>query len=339
MSNGAGQEHNRSVAGLERIPLERIECGRERFAFAFPREVDETLIASVQELGLLVPVAVQELRSGGYRIVCGHRRLAAAEAAGIQEVPVRRLDSDLPEQSLFLLNLLENAALRPLNDMERAWALHRLVSDFNASAGEVFSAMGSLGLEPSRKILERFTRLVRLSPALQRYTVSHGIPLRVSTRLARLCPEDQAVLFEVLGAVPLGGNALRELLDLTGDIALRDGIGLRRIFSEKPIRAILEDPCHTATQKRERVRQCLTERRYPALTARRDAIRALLKEGCAVPGVSLTPPPYLEGRKLRLAFSFQSVTELRETLARLDGATRQQALAEALALLALEDDT
>ncbi len=338
MSNGAEKERNGSVVAFEQIPVERIDRGQALFAFAFPREPDEALIASVKELGLVVPVALQGPCAGRYRIVCGHRRIAASEAAGLREVPARPVDRNLPEHTLFLLNVLENAALRPANDMERALALHRLVSDFKADDTVVFSGMGRLGLEPSQKILARYTRLVRLSPALQRYIVSHGISIRVSTRLAGLPLEDQAALSSLLTAVSLGGNALRELLDLAEEIALRDGIGLRRIFSESPLAAIIQDTRRTVTQKRERVKQHLTEMRYPILTARRDEILALLKKGCAVPGVSLTPPPYLEGRELRLAFSFQSVAELREKLVRLEGASLRVELEKALALLAMEEE-
>ncbi len=338
MSNEAEQECTETVAALVQIPLARIDRGRERFAFAFPRGPDATLIDSIKEMGLLVPVAVQTLRAGEYRIVCGHRRIAAAQAAGLREVAAGRLDAKLPDQTLFLLNLHENTALRPVNDMERALALHRLVSDFAAGERVVSAAMARLGLEPSRKILERYLRLVRLSPALQRYVVSHGIPLRVSARLADLSLEDQSVLCELLRTVPLGGNALREMLDLAEEIALRDGIELRTVLLEGSLQAVIEDSCRTVRQKREGIKQCLCERRYPLLRARQAEIHTLLKTGVATSELSCTAPPYLEGRELQMTFSFQSVAELREKLAHLEGVARREELARALALLSVEDE-
>ncbi len=338
MSNGAERQCEGSAAAWGRIALARMDTDRAQFAFAFPREADETLRGSVKELGLLVPVAVQECSRGGFRLVCGHRRVAAAEAAGLREVPARRVDPNLTEQSLFLMNLFENTALRPVNDMERALALHRLVSDFGAGITELHSAMARLGLEPSPKILERYTRLIRLSPTLQGYIVSHNIPVRVSTRLAGLSPQDQAVLSDLLAVVPLGGNALRDLLNLAEEIALRDRTGLRQVFSERRLHDIIRDPRHTVSQKRERIKHHLTGRRYPALSARQSEIRSLLKQAVAVSGVSIMAPPYLEGQDLRVAFSFRSVTELRQTLVCLDGAAQREELVKALALLNLEGE-
>jgi ParB family chromosome partitioning protein len=53
-----------------------------------PRDLalDEEFVASVRELGILTPLPVTP-DGGGYRVIDGHRRLAAAGEAGLAEVP------------------------------------------------------------------------------------------------------------------------------------------------------------------------------------------------------------------------------------------------------------
>jgi len=52
------------------------------------RDVPESLIASIRKHGVLEPLLVQHsLRGRHYRLIAGRRRLAAARAAGLREVP------------------------------------------------------------------------------------------------------------------------------------------------------------------------------------------------------------------------------------------------------------
>ena len=56
----------------------------------------EKTVESIEEFGVLNPVIVRPVESGGYEIVSGHRRCHAAELAGLKTVPaiVRDLDDD-----------------------------------------------------------------------------------------------------------------------------------------------------------------------------------------------------------------------------------------------------
>ncbi|MCL2696109.1 MAG: ParB/RepB/Spo0J family partition protein [Clostridiales bacterium] len=55
---------------------------------------DAELQDSVQQYGVLEPLLVRPLESGGYEIISGHRRRAAAESAGIDKIPARICDLD-----------------------------------------------------------------------------------------------------------------------------------------------------------------------------------------------------------------------------------------------------
>src|SRR5688572_924391 len=56
---------------------------------AFSGTEFEDLVASIKEKGILVPLIVRKRsKGGGYEVVAGNRRLAAATKAGLKEIPV-----------------------------------------------------------------------------------------------------------------------------------------------------------------------------------------------------------------------------------------------------------
>ena len=47
----------------------------------------DSLVESIKEQGILSPLIVRPLENGEYEVISGHRRLHAAEKAGLTEVP------------------------------------------------------------------------------------------------------------------------------------------------------------------------------------------------------------------------------------------------------------
>ncbi|MFJ5218784.1 ParB/RepB/Spo0J family partition protein [Streptomyces sp. NPDC088354] len=83
------------------------------------------LIESVRENGVKIPIVVLP-SSIGYVVTQGHRRLAAAERAGIDEVPVFILDPERREEGEdYIDQVIENAGegREPLTALEQADAL------------------------------------------------------------------------------------------------------------------------------------------------------------------------------------------------------------------------
>jgi ParB family chromosome partitioning protein len=95
------------------------------------------LAASMRVQGILQPLVVQPhpARRGAYQLLAGHRRLAAAELARIEEIPItiRRL----PRQAdAAVVMLVENCQRSDLGPVEKAEAMGRLrdVSGYTARA-------------------------------------------------------------------------------------------------------------------------------------------------------------------------------------------------------------
>lgn len=82
------------------------------------------LTASIRSLGVLQPLVVVA-EDDGYTVVAGARRLEAARAAGLKEVPiVEREFDELQRQEAMLVENLQRSDLAPL---EETFAYHRLI--------------------------------------------------------------------------------------------------------------------------------------------------------------------------------------------------------------------
>lgn len=138
------------------IPLERLRPAPDN-----PRkdvgDVAE-LAASVGVAGILQPLLATPVGNGTYTIVCGHRRHAAATAAGLTEVPVmvRQLD-DAGRAEAMLVENCHRSDLTPLEEAEAYKALMRLGSmsqrrlseRVSRSQGHISKRLGLLDLPPT----------------------------------------------------------------------------------------------------------------------------------------------------------------------------------------------
>ncbi len=82
------------------------------------------LTASIRTKGVLQPVLVRP-NGKGFELVAGHRRLAAAKAAGLQTIPaIARTLSDVEVLEVQIIENLQRADLHPLEEAEGYRVLH-----------------------------------------------------------------------------------------------------------------------------------------------------------------------------------------------------------------------
>jgi ParB family chromosome partitioning protein len=131
-----------------------------------------TLVASIQEHGVLQPVLVTETLEG-YLLVAGERRVRAAAAAGLERIPavVRQLD----DQARLEIALVENLQREDLDPIEAAHGFRRLVDEFGFSHEQIASRIGR-----ARSTVANTMRLLELAAVVQaaiadrRITEGHG---------------------------------------------------------------------------------------------------------------------------------------------------------------------
>ena len=100
------------------LPVESIRPNAEQPRTRFSEQTLRELAASVTTHGIVQPVIVRELASGGYGLIAGERRLRAAKLAGLETVPA--IVRDVDEIGALELALVENLQREDLNPIDEA---------------------------------------------------------------------------------------------------------------------------------------------------------------------------------------------------------------------------
>lgn len=108
------------------LKIQEIHLPRSQPRRYFDPQALAQLTHSIRQQGVLQPVVVRPQQSGGYELVAGERRLRAATAAGLSEIPavVRELDDVAARQ----VALLENLQREDLNCFEETEAIIDLLA-------------------------------------------------------------------------------------------------------------------------------------------------------------------------------------------------------------------
>ena len=168
----------------------------------------EMLVDSVKEYGIITPLVVRPLDTGGYEIISGHRRTAACQKAGIDKIPafVRSMDRDAAIVAMVDCNLQREHLL----PSEKAFAYRMRLEAMkrqgyrtdltSAQVGQKFVSVEQLAEKSpdSRVQIQRYIRLTYLEKALLDLVDEGRISLTPAVELSYLQPEEQNNLIETI---------------------------------------------------------------------------------------------------------------------------------------------
>lgn len=194
-------ENSADQDGAVKVKLSEIEPNRSQPR----RDFDETALGeladSIARHGLLQPIVVRPMPSGGYQIIAGERRWRACRMAGLSEVPVMIREPD--DRALMELALIENLQREDLNAVEEAAGYQALMETYGLTQEQVAETVGR-----SRSAVANALRLLGLDAAeleaLRRGTISAG------HARALLSGDDEALRRRMLIAASEGAS-VREL--------------------------------------------------------------------------------------------------------------------------------
>ena len=84
-------------------------------------------LRSIDQHGVLQPLLVRPLTTGGYQLVAGERRWRASRIAGLKEVPV--IIKELSDTEAMEIAIIENLQREDLNPIEEAEGLQALIDN------------------------------------------------------------------------------------------------------------------------------------------------------------------------------------------------------------------
>ncbi len=182
--SGAPPAPGGDTGEVRRLPLDRLRAADWQPRHAFPAESLEELVASIREHGILQPLLVRA-RGNIFEVIAGERRLRAAAAAGLAEVPVRVLEVD--DREALELALIENLQREDLDPIEEAEGYRALGERFGLTQEQIAARVGRARASVANALrLLGLPDPVRESLAAGRLSVGHAKVL-----LGLAIPEEQ----------------------------------------------------------------------------------------------------------------------------------------------------
>lgn len=197
----AKQERIQSISILDLVPFEN---------HPFKVVDDEAMLRtteSIAQYGVLTPIIARPLEDGGYEIISGHRRVHAAEAAGLDEVPV--IVRDMTDDEATVLMVDSNLQRESILPSERAFAFKMKLEALSHQGSR--SDLTSVQVAPklstevigesagmSKDNVKRFIRLTNLIPDLLEMVDQKQISFNPAVELSYLKPEEQEIFMEAM---------------------------------------------------------------------------------------------------------------------------------------------
>jgi ParB family transcriptional regulator, chromosome partitioning protein len=148
-----------TLAGLDQIPVDRIDPNPYQPRRNFPEASLRELAESIRAGGLVQPVLLRR-HEARYQLVVGERRWRAARLAGLEAVPA--VVRELSDRETLELALTENLLREDLNPLDAAHGFEALQQKFHLSHEQIAERMGL-----DRSTVTNMLRLLRLPAKVQ----------------------------------------------------------------------------------------------------------------------------------------------------------------------------
>ncbi len=195
-------DNNTSDGTSIMLRVSEIEPNRSQPRRHFDENSLAELADSIQQHGVLQPLVVRPLATGGYQIIAGERRWRACRMANIPEVPA--IVREMSDQEVMEIALIENLQREDLNAMEEAAGYQSLMEQYGLTQEEVAARVGK-----SRSSITNTLRLLHL-PAPVADMVKEGV-LSAGHARALLSIPQQDIMIETARRAAGGNASVREI--------------------------------------------------------------------------------------------------------------------------------
>lgn len=148
-------DNSNDIQVKKTLRISEIEPNRDQPRKTFSDETISMLADSIREHGMIQPILVRPLSTGGYQIVAGERRWRAAKMLGLDEVPVNI--RELSDIQTMQIAVIENLQRENLNPIEEAMGYNELIEKYGMTQETVAKMAGR-----SRSAVANAVRLLSL---------------------------------------------------------------------------------------------------------------------------------------------------------------------------------
>ena len=144
-----------SMVSTSTLNINEIIPNKDQPRKTFDEEALQELADSIKQHGVLQPLLVRPLTTGGYQLVAGERRWRASRIAELKEVPV--IIKELSDNEAMEIAIIENLQREDLNPIEEAEGLQALIDKCGYTQEQVATSVGK-----SRPAITNALRLLKL---------------------------------------------------------------------------------------------------------------------------------------------------------------------------------
>ena len=189
---------------VQRIPLAELRPFKDHPFKVQNNEEMERIVESIRKVGVLSPGLARPLEGGGYELVSGHRRLAACQALGLEDMPVviREMTDDEAVIAMVDANLQREHILPSEKAFAYKMKLEAIKHQGSTSrqVGEKLLSVTKVSHESddSERQVQRYIRLTSLIPELLAKVDEGRIAFNPAVELSYLSEEQQSQLLTAM---------------------------------------------------------------------------------------------------------------------------------------------
>jgi len=325
-----------SLSSFETVEVSCIDLADERYRITtgFP---GESLRRSVSTVGLIHPPVLQK-NACLHIVVAGFNRIrvaAGTESAGIKCFV---LPEETPALECLLFAIADNLYARPLNILEQAMAVHKLLA-FMPDRSRLCSLLSDIGLDISPSLITKYERLIRL-PGQIRSAVATGVMTLTSalylwemtaeikkggdgsdlSAVSRVC-----ALFERLRP---GTNRQRQILLFLKEIAAQKEIPVSAVFDLPDVLEVLNRQETDRKAMLSALLSVLRKLRFPVLCTMEENFKACLSRLDLPQDVRMIFPEGFEDTRYRLIMDVSSPADFQKHAALMQRLASHPAVSE-----------
>ena len=166
------------------------------------------MVESITEYGVMVPALVRPKADGGYEMIAGHRRKAAARTAGKTHLPC--IVRDLTDEEATIIMVDSNLQRETILPSEKAFAYKMKLDAVRRQGSRTDLTLSPLATKldsassigenagDSRDQVYRYIRLTNLTPELLQLVDDGRIAMRPAVELSYLTEKEQQDLHELI---------------------------------------------------------------------------------------------------------------------------------------------
>jgi hypothetical protein len=282
---------------MDTIDINRIDSENKTYCISFPLD-DDALLSAIDRYGILTPLAL--IDDDRPVIVCGHKRLRAAQILGISKIPFYRIGDH--GKKAVLTAVIENAA-RALNTVEKALCVERMAA-FEFSRAEIESIEKLMGLPVRAKTTEAAVALSREDDFFKTFVIDHKLPLPTVEYLLWFAPEDRTRILNLLDPLHPSTGFLREVVHLLMLLKVKSG-------------SVDYDDLADAGDV-DALRKKIKLLTHPTLTDLEHKLEEIVTAASLPPQIRLTVDPSFEREWIEITLKAKNASDIEEGLKKLE---------------------